>query len=159
MKIITINAAILIFAFLPAIGYSQSNFTGKWTFDLPNSKMDSVPTYAVVKEFNITQDQNSITINRVLVNAKNEETTSSETIRLDGTPQTIILSDGRAKTNTLTWSDDKKILTTVSVYQTPGSSEGGYTLAQRWVLCEEGDHLKVNLQSPTYQFTAVYDKK
>ncbi len=127
---------------------------------MAKSQFRGIPEYAAVKQFNITQTKDSIRITRVLTDASGQETTSSETLSVDGKPCSKILDDGRTKSSVITWSDDKQVMSTVSSYSLPNEPKQiHYQLTQTWKLNENNNELLVVLTSPKYSIGVVYNKQ
>jgi hypothetical protein len=138
---------------------NRVNFSGKWVLNLDKTELGNVPERAAVKQFDVKQARDSIYITRVTINSNDEEVTSSEIGGLDGTPYSLVLSDGKTKTSTISWSTDQKEMTTVSRYSAPNNpDEIQYTLSQVWKLNEEKNQLIIMLTSPSYTIKCVYDK-
>jgi len=140
--------------------FFKTDFSGSWTLNADKSEFGNTPQYAAVKKFDIKQENDSVYISRVTVNANQEETTSQETLSLDGTPSVKVLDNKRTKKSTVTWSEDGKTMTTVSSYSFPEKPEEiEYTLTQTWSLDNNKKELMVDLTSPAYTIKAVYDKQ
>lgn len=157
-------AISLIVTFLFLVGSpvrvtaQQVNFSGKWLLNESKSEFGRVPPYAAVKQWEIRQDGSKLFVNRVLVNARNEETKSSEEDFIDGKPHEVKLAPGNTKINTISWQDDKS-LKMISEYKNPTDPTKNYTLITVWTLGEDGKTLLENFTSPTYSLKAVYDKQ
>ncbi len=158
--LVTLLAAFFLIAMAPCQKIPPPvDFSGKWLLNVSASQMGKVPIYAAPKQFDIKQKVSEMSIERITTNKDNVETINTETVPTDGKPHTYEMKDKRLKTNTMTWAADKQSLKTISEYKVPGDSTKNYTLTQIWTLTNEGKTLVVLLTSPTYTYTAKYDKQ
>jgi hypothetical protein len=151
----------LFFACHPLTIIAQrSDFSGSWKLDTAKSEFGNVPMNSAVKQFEIEQTTDSISIKRITINDNNEESTTFEKLSIDGKPGAHVLNNNRTKTSSITWTSDGQSMTTVSAYSLPDKpGEIEYQLSQTWKLAEGGKELIISLTSPGYTIKAVYDKE
>jgi hypothetical protein len=164
-KIKTLFLTTAIFFTIVLVGtscvYSQSPvFSGSWKLNIAKSKFEGVPEYAAVKQFDINQGKDSISIRRIYTDAQGAERVSQESISLDGNRCSKTLDDERQKTSVIKWSEDKREMITVSTYSLPSNpNQIDYKLSQTWKLNNHDKELFVVLTSSDYTIGLVYDKQ
>ena len=138
----------------------KSNFSGSWILNVEKSEFGNTPQNAAVKQFSIDQKVDSIYIDRITINANNEQEKSSEVLSFDGKECVKSFPNGRIKKSSVTWSPDGNVMTTVSSYSAPDDREKiDYVLTQTWEFANNNKELLVNLQSPAYTIKLIYDKQ
>jgi hypothetical protein len=150
---------VILSAAMPAL-QNRTDFSGKWILNINKSEFDNIPQYAAVKQFNVRQENDSIDIERITIDANGEEATSREVVSLDGKPCTLVLSNGKSKTSSITWFDSQKEMKTVSSYSAPNNPNNiEYILSQVWSLDGSKTVLTIILTAPEYTIKCVYDKQ
>ena len=100
----------------PAAGVTADvNFSGKWSLNEDKSDLGEGRFFAASR-LTITQDGNSITIERTRAGRDGEERTTSETVTLDG-KENVTETDNRKTTSTAVWSEDQTVLTIKSTME------------------------------------------
>lgn len=138
------------------------DFSGKWDLNESKSNLGEGRFFSAAK-MAITQDGNTITIERTRTGRDGEERTSSETLTLDG-KENVVESDNRNTTSVATWSEDGATLTIKS--KTEFSRQGETFEMNRtevWTLGEDGKTLNIQSDSSSSRgdrsVTLVYDKE
>ena len=156
---IYISIVIFVFAATISANAQQINFSGQWKLNTSKSEFGKVPPYAAVKQFDIQQQNNVISIKRVTIDEKDKEYITSERDDINSKPESFLMADHRTKTNTLSWSEDGKMLTTVSTYSAPDDpTDITSKISQTWSISSAGEFV-VTLTTKSYTIKAVYDKQ
>ncbi len=138
---------------------NRPNFSGKWIINTEKSSLGNVPIYAAVKQFEIKQSADSIHIVRTNIDVNGAESYTEETLSLNNTPCTQLLSNKRMKKSTITWNPGNNEMLTNSSYSIPNNSDlVDYSITQIWTLNKKDKELFVVLTSPSYTIGAVYDR-
>lgn len=161
MSVLVAICSLLLF---PTASFAKGevNFSGKWTLNESKSDLGEGRFFSASK-MAITQEKESITIERTRTGSDGEERTSSETVTLDG-KESITETENRKTTSTATWSDDK---TTLTIKSTIEMSRQGETMEinRTQVLTLGEDDKVLNIQSDSSSsrgersVTLVYDKE
>jgi hypothetical protein len=149
---------------IPALSFAaeKPDYTGKWTLNESKSELGEGGSFSAIK-MSVTQEGNTLTIERTRTGRDGEERTNSETLTMDG-KESINEGENRKSTSTVTWSDDGTTMTIKSVRE---FNRQGETMEMNstevWTLSEDGKTLK--LQSDTSSgmgersVTLVYEKE
>lgn len=158
---VTLFSSLLMIPALSLAG-EKTDFTGQWTLNESKSDLGEGRFFAAIK-MSITQDGNTVIIERTRTGRDGEERTNSETLTMDG-KECINEGENRKTTSTVTWSDDGTTMTIKSVRE---FNRQGETMEMNstevWTMSEDGKTLK--LQSDTSSergersVTLIYEKK
>jgi hypothetical protein len=157
MLIIMLCSPLIVNA---ASAAKKVDFSGKWVLNETKSNLGEGNFFSAVK-MTVTQDGNTITIERTRTGRDGQERTSSETLTLDG-KENVAESDNRNTTTVASWSEDGTTLTIKS--KTEFSRQGETFVMNRtetWTL----DGKTLNIQSDSSSSRGdrsaklVYDKE
>jgi hypothetical protein len=158
---------IILFSlvFLPLELNAQSantNFSGSWTFNQTNSKLEEGRNFRAASQMTIVQDGNNLSVDRVRTNQNGETNTSTEKYTLDGKESLNASQRGPSKA-IVSWANDKKALNfaiTRTIERDGQTSERKST--EVWTL-NDAKTLAIESISSTpngeRKATLVYDKK
>jgi len=165
-KVFQLSALIVLCSFLlvPATSFAQksADFSGKWTLNEDKSDLGEGRFFAASK-MAITQDGESIVLERTRAGRDGEERTTSETITLDG-KENVTETENRKTNSAATWSEDKSTLTIKSTIE---FSRQGETMEMKrteaLTLAEDGKVLAIKSDSSSARgdrsVSLVYDKE
>jgi hypothetical protein len=163
----TLRIAIAI-TLLSNVSYGQirpANFTGSWKLNVSKSEFGDIPQYAAVKQYDVRQDADSVFIKRIVVDQNNAEKNVDESISLDGKPTVHELANKKKRISVITWSDDKKTMTTKSSYTVANDpDEIEYSVIQSWIISEDNS-LRVTFKGydltdkKNFTIKLIYDKQ
>lgn len=142
---------------------SDTNYAGEWTLNEQKSKMGENRGRMISKKIKVSQEANSMTIERTSTNRNGEPTTITDKLTLDG--KEIDGEGGGNSTRKLnaTWSADGKsvIINTTRVFSRDGTQREVKT-TETWRLSEENKILTIDVASTSSMgnttMTLVYDK-
>lgn len=138
----------------------QANFSGTWKLSIEKSRFGQVPTAAAVQQYQLEQTKEEISLKWTTKNQNNEDVTSSQKLLSNGTPEKTLLPSQVTRIMKVSIDPDKNILTLTKSYSKPNSpGEADYELTEVWSMTEGGKTLTIELKSPGYVITAVYDRK
>jgi hypothetical protein len=165
-KIYQMSALLVLCSLLliPATSFAQeqNNFSGKWALNEGKSDLGEGRFFAASK-IAITQDGESITLDRTRTGRDGGERTTSETITLDG-EENVTETENRKTTSAATWSEDQSTLTIKSTIE---FSRQGETMeimrTEALSLGEDGNVLAIQSESSSARgdrsVSLVYDKE
>jgi hypothetical protein len=150
---------VLLFAvsFLFAAG-EKANFAGTWTLNEEKTNLGEGGRWMLTTKMIVTQEENKMTLERVIKRRSGEESTVTEVLTLDGKECQNNL-ENRQKTSTAVWSADGKNLTVSSktVFEREGNKME-MTSVEIWKYSDDGKTLLVDStsQSPRGERKVVY---
>jgi preprotein translocase subunit SecF len=137
----------------------QANFSGTWRLNMEKSKFGQVPSVAAAQQYQVEQNKKEIALKWIAKNQNNEDVSSSQKLQMDGTPEKALLPSQVTRTMKVSIDPNKNTLIFNMSYSKPNSpGEADYELTEVWSMSEDGKTLIVELKSPGYTITAVYDK-
>lgn len=118
-RVFSICAALLLGVFLlvPATSFAagDADFSGKWTLNESKSDLGE-GRFGAASKMSITQEKETITLERTRAGRDGEERITSETISLDG-KENLSETENRKTVSVATWSADKSALTIKSTIE------------------------------------------
>jgi hypothetical protein len=156
LKQVFILSGVILFSSLNVTA-QRTNFSGVWGIDISKSDFGNVPSYAVVKQFDINQNNDTVFIKRVAVNPDGVQRISMEEISLDGKLCATVLPKGKI-TSAITWSSNNQTMTINSSYRDSENPEIAYKISQAWSLSTNKNELTVSMVTPGYSIRTVYIK-
>jgi hypothetical protein len=170
LKVMKTNTKVLTFIFINiflltcGLTFGQkSNYAGSWTLNEGKSQMGDGRGRMAASKIKIAQDANAITLEKTSARPDGEESTSKETITLDGKECVNTIFDNRTKKSTTTWSADSKLLTinSVSVFERDGNTMEIKSV-EIYKLSDDGNTLTIDATSISprgeRKQTLAYDK-
>ncbi len=145
----------------PAPG-KNADFSGKWKLNESKSEMGG-GGFGIGKMLDITQQGNTMTIQRTMTTRNGEERTMTGKYNLDGKESDNSMG-ARTSKSVLSWSNEGKTLTidTKSTFNRDGQNFESKSL-EVWTLSEDGKtlyiDLTVNSSRGKRHSTLVYDKQ
>lgn len=98
-----------------SIAQTPASFSGKWVFDKSKSNPGEGGYFMQSEEIlDITQDANTITLNKTIKRTGSDDITDSGKFNLDG-KGSINNNDSQTTKTIAKWSDDKQILTITTI--------------------------------------------
>ena len=157
-------AMLASFLLLPAhaLAAKKADFSGEWALNESKSDLGEGRFFSAVK-MAVTQEKNTMTLERTRVGRDGQERTNSEVLTLDG-KENINKRENRSSTSTATWSDDGKTLTikTDTEFNRQGETFKMKS-TETWALGEDGKTLIIRSESSSRRgersVTLVYDRK
>jgi hypothetical protein len=171
MNFLTISTktslVISLTIFLLTVSYSsfdrlskRPDFSGTWKLNIQKSQFNEVPYYAAVKQFTISQQENTISITRTLIDAESKEITTKEYFTMNGKPNSSVVVGQKTKVSLITWSEGEEVLILNTSYSKSNKPEEiDYKLFQTWQLTNGDKELVVDLTTPGYKIKAIYDRE
>lgn len=118
-RVFPMCAALLLGVFLlvPATSFAagDEDFSGKWTLNESKSDLGE-GRFGAASKMSITQEKETITLERTRAGRDGEERITSETISLDG-KENLSETENRKTVSVATWSADKSALTIKSTIE------------------------------------------
>ncbi|HKK41653.1 MAG TPA: hypothetical protein VJ963_04525 [Bacteroidales bacterium] len=138
------------------------DFTGSWTLNESKSKMGEEGQRMLAKNLNITQGENSITIERIFSGMNGDERKMTDTYTLDG-KESVNPIFNTTKKSIAKWSGDMKRLEVSSVIELNMHGETTeIKTAETYSLGDDAKTLIIDSKSSSprgdRQATFVYDK-
>jgi hypothetical protein len=162
-QVLTVSALCSLLL-IPAASFAgeKTDFTGEWALNEDKSDLGEGGSFAAFK-IAVTQEGNTITIERTRTGRDGEERTNSETLTLDG-KENINEGERGSSTSVLTWSEDGNSLTIKSKREFNRQGETfEMNSTEVWTLAEDGTVLKIQSDISSSRgersVTLVYDKK
>lgn len=153
---------------LPPLGAAAKqpvNFTGHWVFNEDKSLLDNGGTGGLPGKLAVTQQDNSLAVERTMVSEYADNTTTQQTFTLDGKEQPYKAPFGNTPgTIAARWSEkgDTLMINSKVSFQNNGRAVE-WTTNEAWVLQDNGNVLCIIQTSNTFrgkrQVTTVYDKE
>ena len=140
---------------------ANPNFSGQWTLNESKSEMGEGRFFSSAK-MKVTQEGNTLTIERTRTGRDGEERTTSETLTMDG-KDNVVSGDNRNSVTTVTWSGDGSTLTIKSKREFNRQGETfEMNTTETWTLSGDGKTLTIKSDSSSgmgdRSATLVYDK-
>ena len=148
---------------IPAASLSaQANFSGSWTLNESKSNLGE-GRFRLSAQLSVKQQGDAITIERTRAGRDGQNTTTSETLTLDG-KEIVNKTENRSSTSSATWAANKTSLTIKStVESTRGDQAFTTTSTDTWTLDGTGSVLTIQSNSTSQRgdrsVTLVYDKQ
>jgi hypothetical protein len=162
-QVLTVSALCSLLL-IPAASFAgeTTDFTGEWALNEDKSDLGEGRAFAAFK-IAVTQEGNTITIERTRTGRDGEERTNSETLTLDG-KENINEGERGSSTSVLTWSEDGNSLTIKSKREFNRQGETfEMNSTEVWTLGEDGKVLKIQSDISSSRgersVTLVYEKK
>ena len=153
-----------VFLLASAFTYAQKpNYTGDWNFNEGKSQLGDGGMRMTSTKIKITQDANTIVLERTSKRQSGEEMTSKETITLDGKECENTIMANRTRKSTASWSADGKLLTitSTSVFERDGNKMEIKSV-EIFKLSDDGTALSIDATSTSprgeRKQTLAYDK-
>lgn len=163
---ISLKALVIILLFFISTnsfaGPGKTDFTGKWSLNEPASTLPQ-GGFGPAKLLNITQDANTLKVERTQTNRNGEEMTITLNYTLDG-KECDNSNERRTSKSTLSWSADGKTLTinTTSISERNGEKFESKSV-EIWKLSANGKSITidqtVNSSRGERKSTLIYDKQ
>lgn len=140
---------------------ANPDFSGQWTLNESKSEMGEGRFFSAPK-MKVTQEGNTLTIERTRTGRDGEERTTSETLTMDG-KDNVVSGDNRNSVTTVTWSEDGSTLTIKSKREFNRQGETfEMNTTETWTLSGDGKTLTIKSDSSSgmgdRSATLVYDK-
>jgi hypothetical protein len=153
-----------IFLLTSALTMAQKpNYAGSWTLNEGKSQMGEGRGRMAPSKLKISQDDNSIVLERTSKRQTGEEFTSKETITLDGKECENTIFENRTRKSTANWSADGKLLTisSTSVFERDGNKMEMKSV-EIFKLSDDGNSLSIDVTATSprgdRKQTLAYDK-
>lgn len=163
LLILSINLFSLFFFMSASLNAQRTNYSGTWIFNESKSQLGEMRFRAPASKLVMTQEENSLVLERTAKGRNGEEFTLKEKYTLDGKICENTGAMNTVKKSTITWSSDNKILTinSTAVFERDGNSMEIKTI-EVFNLSNDGKVLTVNSTSTSQRGerkqTLVYDK-
>jgi len=158
---LSLMAMLCSFLIIPAASLSaQANFSGSWALNETKSNLGE-GRFRLSSALNVKQQGNTITIESTRAGRDGENTTTSETLTLDG-KEVATKTENRSSTSSATWSGSSLIIKS-TVESSRGDQAFKTTSTDTWTLDGAGSALTIQSNSTSQRgdrsVTLVYDKK
>jgi hypothetical protein len=167
MKLLSIAAIVCFLLFFVTTAFrgpvQQTDFSGTWVINKGKIQFGEAPEWVLPKGFTVSQQKDSMSIIRIMLDDQMGEHPFTETLTYDGKESHNTTFQQVKKTSTLLWIADGKsfVLTTTGI-----TSDGkpGNASKEIWSLDDEGQTLIVDrsvkqADGMEYTIKAYYDKK
>jgi hypothetical protein len=161
--LVSMFIAIGCFVFASATTFAQkANFTGNYTFNETKSVVGQ-GRFRVSSKLAVTQDANTLNIERTSKGRNGEDQVMKEKITLDGKECENIVFQDRTRKSTATWSADEKTLTIKSSMTFERNGEKTEMKSSEvWTISVDGNTLTLESTSTSpmgeNKQTLVYEK-
>jgi hypothetical protein len=140
---------------------AKPDFSGQWTLNESKSNLGEGRIFSAAN-MKVTQEGNTLTIERTRTGRNGEARTTSETLTMDG-KENISEGENRTSSTTVTWSEEGSTLT---IKSKRGFNRQGETFemntTETWSLSGDGKTLTIQSDSSSAMgdrsATLVYDK-
>ncbi len=156
--------AFLMTSFVTDAAPKKAKFSGEWTLNEEKSYIAEYGEIMAVTKMAIIQKGKKLTIEKFGTSQEGEDYNYSEMYTLNGKECENIMFETTKKKSTVTWSDDKQILTiTSTIWFEFDGNELEVALVEIFKFTEDGDFLSINQNAYTdygdLENTLVYEKK
>ncbi len=164
MRVIT-SLFVVTFLLISVMAFAENeklNFSGEWSLNEEKSDLGEGRRRRPSAKLTISQDVDTLTIERLLTRRSGDEFKVKEKFTLDGKECENTVYE-RPKKSVVTWSKDGKSLTITSiiVFERDGN-EFEFNTVEIWKLADEGNSLSIEYTSKSSRgerkSTYVYDK-
>ena len=170
LKKIMLNCFLSLFLFgifiliMSAKAIAQSSdFTGSWKLNKEQTDFGNVTEYSTPVRLIVAQKKDSIKIERILINERQETHSNIEFLAINGGKSEIKLNERTQKTASIAWASDGRSLTELATY-IDNSVKMEYTGTEVWSLSAEGKTLVIAKSNElpggkTYLRKMIYEKQ
>jgi hypothetical protein len=158
---ITLMAMLSCLLVIPAANVAaQTNFSGAWALNESKSNLGE-GRFRLSSALNVKQQGNTITIESTRAGRDGGNTTTSETLTLDG-KEVVNKTENRSSMSAATWSGNSLVIKSTTE-MTRGDQAFKTTSTDTWTLDGTGNVLTIQSVSTSQRgdrtVTLVYDKK
>jgi hypothetical protein len=140
------------------------NFSGKWKINNAKSSFGAAPSFVVPIEINVVQERDSVYLNAVNIDDKNEQSTSSAKYAVNGKPVERMFQQNIKLVGSFNWSEDKtRLLKDQKYINIDQPDQPLRKVKETWSLSGDGKVLTIlqNVEGSNYDqysVTAIYEK-
>jgi hypothetical protein len=156
---------LLVFMFISASVFAQTNFAGTWALNESKSNFGDSQFRRASTAMVVTQDANVLTVESTRPGPDGGEMKTTAKYSLDGTVSENPGFNNAVRKSTVTWSADK---TTMTIASTMTMERDGQSMEMKsseiWKLAEAGkmlmvENVRAGMDGTERKTTAAYDKK
>jgi hypothetical protein len=156
---------LLVFMFISASLFAQTNFAGTWALNESKSNFGDSQFRMASAAMTVTQDAKVLTVESTRTNQDGVETKTTAKYNLDGSVSENAGRNNIIRKSTVSWSADK---TTITIASTMTMERDGQSMemksSETWKLTEGGkvlmiDNVRPGMDGTERKTTAAYDKK
>jgi hypothetical protein len=155
---------VLIFLLNFQTAFSQqTDFSGNWKINLKKSEFGDAPQFTASKALKVNQQSGQIKVERLNQTDLDADSTSTETLKLNGEPLEITTADKRAKKMTASLTNNGNVLVRkVAAFLPNGDNQ--FNAVETWSMSDDKKYLMLTMTLQDYsgfEYTikTVYDRQ